>query len=138
MRVSWLSQCNRMSHAFFERDASVVRKPPVPSPSFLTIASHIATNLNISDEPFVLTLRTNAWTNTVVLDFVYLFIFSLILSHCRDICALYHFRRRPRLLRSRALDLSLQSSPPVHLLPCGAHRSHQSSHFVVPPWRNCF
>ena len=27
MRVSWLSQCNRMSHAFSE---SVVRKPPVP------------------------------------------------------------------------------------------------------------
>ena len=68
----------RMSHAFFERDAGIVRKPPVPSPSFLTIPLHIATNLNTSDEPFVLTLRTNTWTNTVVLDFILFFIFSLI------------------------------------------------------------
>ena len=69
---------------------------------------------------------------------LFIFIFSLILSHCRDICVLYHFRRRPRLLRSRALDLSLQSSLLVHILPCGAHKSRQSSHFVVPPWRNRF
>ena len=75
MRVS---QSNCMSHAFFERDAGVVRKPPVPNPRFLTNPLHIATNLNISEEPFVLTLRTNAWTNTVVLDFFYLF--SVILT----------------------------------------------------------
>ena len=72
------------------------------------------------------------------LGLYFIFIFSLIWSHCRDICILYHFRRRLRLLRSRALDLSLQSSPPVHLLPCCAHRSHRSSHFGAPPWRNRF
>ena len=77
MRVSWLSQCNRMSHAFFERDAGVDRKPPVPSPSFPTIALHITINLDISDKPFVLTLRTNAWINTVVLGFI-LFLFSVL------------------------------------------------------------
>ena len=65
MRVLW--QCNRMNHAFSERDAGVVQKSPGTGPH---VALHVGTNLNISDEPFVLTLCTNAWMNNRRIPFL--------------------------------------------------------------------